>query len=89
MPLRDYWELQTREWTYSSLRVRSLEEFKYISRARIDWSVFYDSLPSYDMQGEWVYYNPDPPWVLFYIDIRPEAGYTFASFGGSCMFYSR
>ena len=27
----------------------------------------------YDMRG--VYFHPDPPWVHFYIDLRPEAGY--------------
>ena len=35
----------------------------------------------YDMQGEGVYYYPDPPRVPFYIELRPAAGYIFVSFG--------
>ena len=29
-----------------------------------------------------VYYYPDPPWVLFNIDLRPEPGFTCAPFMG-------
>ena len=32
-----------------------------------------------------LYYYPDPPQVSFYIDCRPEAGYTFAPCGDTLM----